>query len=146
MADENMKMMAEMKQLASYARSPAEVKPLTSVESVALDIARYRNHLQAVSDLDRDLRTLTDRIKELDKQREAMIAQSLSMRDGIVLFAAEAREQVGVLMRKHGLTQEEINGLAKVPDAMAYTKLAYMVPARVRDAIEANEAQPAAES
>lgn len=132
--------LAKMKEFAETKKAP-EAKPLNEVEAVALDIARYRSHIQAVADIDRDLRSLTQKVADLDKQREAMIAQSLSMRDGIVLFTAEAREQVNVLMQKHGLTQEEVNALAKVPEAFAYVRLEHMVPTRVGDAIRAKQAE-----
>ncbi len=128
---------------AQHARGKPEIKPLTTaIEQAALDIARYRSHMQAVVDLDRGVQDVMHQIQELDQKRSAMLSQAHQMRDGVFLFTAEAREQAGILIHKHGLTQEEVNALAAVPEAIAAIRLDVLVPERIRVAHAAGTDSP----
>lgn len=128
---------ADVSKLKAYAEQArrVELKPLTTpVEAAALDIARYRAHVANLTQLDRGTRECMQKVQELDGQRQQYLQQAHDMRDGVLLFVAEAREQAGILISKHGLTQEEVNALAPVPEGIGAVRLDALVPERLRPA------------
>lgn len=138
-------------QLADFMKAKienkVELRPLaTRVEHAALDVARYRSHVQTVTDIDRAVQDVMRKIQELDQQRAQLLEQAHHLRDGVCLFTAEAREQAGMLINKHGFTQDEVNALARVPEGIAAVRLDSLVPERIRDRAAAEAATQEPES
>lgn len=106
--------------------------PLTSdAEKLALEIGRYRSHVGQITDADAAAREITKQRGEVMNQLRQLDDNINRITGIITFFWAEARDQVGRLIHA-GMTQNEIEALAEVPEVVKRINLEALVPDRLR--------------
>jgi hypothetical protein len=118
------------------------LKPLSGKQDhLALEISRYRNHIQQLYELNSLNVGLANEVRGLEQEAAQKRGQMSSYLRTMVHIKAEAQDQVGRLIAL-GLSQEEISAIISVPDIVDKLDITTVIPPSAKERLGKEEAAP----